>query len=95
MKADELWNKVYDLLIEIGGASAVERSDFVYAHINTECHEWRFCGKLDFGGKFWREKFKVTCYSEDVTPNITLTMDILNNRLAELHKQVENQDANH
>ena len=61
-------NKIYDVLVELGGASERDRDSFVYHHTKEESEmpsEWRFGGKLGFGGKYWSERNWVTCYSED------------------------------
>ena len=55
------------------GANLNERRLFEQAMFPEEdsddyCHEYRFCGSLGFGGKYWQERNKVTCYLEDETP---------------------------
>lgn len=62
-------NKIYDLLVLFGGASETYRQSFVYEHLDSEypCREWRFCGHLGFGGKYWSETNTVSFYSEDET----------------------------
>jgi hypothetical protein len=70
----ETANKVYDILESIGASTAMRKS-FVYTHTKQECNEWRFQGKLGFGGKFWNEwsyieeryRWRVSCYTEDKT----------------------------
>ena len=49
--------KVYDLLV---GAYEPDRDNFIYHHTESKdgCSEWRFCGKLGFGGKY-RTGYKV------------------------------------
>lgn len=45
-----------------------DRDSFVHEFSETEepTNEWRFCGGLGFGGKFWHNHgFSVSCYSED------------------------------
>jgi len=66
----ELYNRVYDLLVHIGGASEDLRSSFLHNHTVSKdaCTEWRFCGRLGFGGKFRSQSFTVDCYKEDETP---------------------------
>lgn len=47
-------NKVYDLLVSIGGAYEPYGDSFIYHHTESKdgCSEWRFSGKLGFGGKY-------------------------------------------
>ena len=48
-------NAVYDVLVqECGAAGGHDRESFVSQQTTDEIAEWRFCGKLGFGGKFWR-----------------------------------------
>jgi len=63
-------NKIYDILVKECGASETEREHFVYSQTSEEIREWRFCGELGFGGKFWRndDRLYVNCYNEDLTP---------------------------
>jgi len=79
-------NKVYDLLVSIGGAYEPERDDFIYHHTesNVDCSEWRFCGKLGFGGKYRSRYNKVDCYIEDETPERIKLMDELNSALVRI-----------
>ena len=60
-------NRIYDILVEIGGASTDYRNDFIYHHTkeSNPCEEWRFGGKLGFGGKYRSVDNRVDCYSED------------------------------
>lgn len=78
-------NKVYDLLVSIGGANEDDRSSFIYHHCEDKhgCREWRFCGKLGFGGKYRSTWNGVTYYSEDETPE---RIDIKNQLNSELQK---------
>lgn len=68
------FERVYDLLIEHAGApkSGDTRLSFVlyFTDAASRGTEFRFCGKLGMGGKFWRNagRFYVTCYKEDETP---------------------------
>lgn len=81
--SEEKANKVYDLLVSIGGATENDRDDFVYHHCTSEygCCEWRFCGKLGFGGKYRSTWNGVTYYSEDETPEIKEVSKTLNEAL--------------
>lgn len=79
-------NKVYDMLVGIGGAFEDDRSNFVYHHCESKdgCDEWRFGGKLGFGGKYYSRENMVTCYSEDETPGRLELIKVLNKMLATL-----------
>jgi len=80
-------NKVYDLLVSIGGASEDERGSFVYHHCEYKygCTEWRFMGKLGFGGKYRSTWNGVTYYPEDETKNIITLKKILNEKLKNIN----------
>jgi hypothetical protein len=66
-------NKIYDILVEHAGASESMRQTFVYDHTNPKLKrflrvtEWRFQGKLGFGGKLWIDgnRIYIDCYQED------------------------------
>lgn len=73
-------DKVYDVLVEIGGADKTDRDNFVYHHIEG-CGEWRFSGKLGFGGKYLSEYNKVTCYPEDETTERLKLINEINEKL--------------
>jgi hypothetical protein len=79
-------NKVYDLLVQLGGAWEDDRWDFVYHHTESEygCGEWRFGGKLGAGGKYRSSHNVVTCYREDETPQTKELMNELNTKLAQI-----------
>lgn len=59
--------KVYDVLVMYAGASAEPqtRDAFVQA-ISEGCTEFRFQGKLGFGGKYRPKTNTVDCYPEDL-----------------------------
>lgn len=79
----ELANRVYDLLVSLGGADESERQSFIYHHCDSKdgCDEWRFRGKLGFGGKYRSTTNTVTCYQEDETPQIMDTIVQINTAL--------------
>lgn len=63
---------LYQLLIEHAGAPASGIASFITAQLQGEqpCPEYRFQGKLGFGGKLYYDRargFTATCYSEDLT----------------------------
>ena len=63
------FGSVFDMLNTIGGAHESMRQDFIYHHTSAQpCDEYRFQGKLGFGGKYWRKENRVSCYREDETP---------------------------
>lgn len=83
-------NLIYDLLVEECGASEWkhDRTSFIHAHTAREYlgHEYRFCGYLGFGGKFWNEsqKFRVSAYSENEDAEVVLMVARANERLQRL-----------
>lgn len=88
--------EVYDILVTWAGAydnkDSWERNNFIYDHTKTkyDVTEWRFCGKLGFGGKYWSDENCVTCYSEDETKERLEIIKITNEKLAELAKKYKN-----
>ena len=84
-KADA--NAIYDILKEECGATEFWREDFVRS--GADITEYRFQGVLGFGGKFWNtnDRWYVTCYSEDETPERRGVMDAANKRLAALKEK--------
>jgi hypothetical protein len=61
-----LYHRVYAALVYYAGAPAGEAENFVL-HLSGDSPptEWRFCGSLGFGGKFYPESMTVRCYPED------------------------------
>ncbi len=51
-----------------------------------KCVEFRFGGKLGFGGKVWadRDRIHVTCYPEDMTDERRAIIERTNDRLSKL-----------
>lgn len=84
---EEKANNVYDLLVDIGGACESERDQFVYYHTKEKCYEWRFSGKLGFGGKYRSKTNTVDCYVEDETKKRKKIMKELNDALAKIHEK--------
>lgn len=80
LKIKQNLNKIYDLLVSVGGAREKERESFIYHHTNG-CDEWRFQGKLGFGGKYRSRTNTVDCYLEDETPERTKIVKQLNEEL--------------
>lgn len=79
-------NKVYELLVSVGGASERDRESFIYHHCESEygCGEWRFQGKLGFGGKYYSRNNRVCFYTEDTTPERDQIRSQLNELLSEI-----------
>lgn len=82
-------NKIYDVLVNEGGASETMRNSFVYAYEKDdedEMTEWRFSGNLGFGGKYWKQRNQVTCYSEDETTERNILVDKINKLLLDINE---------
>ena len=64
---------IYDILVHVCGANPDSREYFVQ-YVGEEhdsgSYEWRFMGRLGFGGKFYMnlDNWRVDCYREDSTP---------------------------
>jgi hypothetical protein len=86
----DLFSAVYSALVEKAGALESYRRDFIYHHTEAEhpCDEWRFQGKLGFGGKYWRRDNQVSCYSEDSTPEREAIIVETNAALSSLNAEV-------
>lgn len=79
-------NKIYDLLVLMGGANESEREMFIHHHCKGKylTNEFRFRGKFGFGGKYRRLTNKVTYYREDETPNLAALAKEINTKLAKI-----------
>jgi hypothetical protein len=79
-------NKVYDILVQLGGAAPDMRDSFVYQHNDERaeliCDEWRFQGRLGFGGKYRRKQNTVDYYREDETTERKKLAKQINSTLA-------------
>lgn len=90
-KGKEFYEKVYDILVELGGAPEDGYRDaFVYNYTEEKfkSNEWRFQGKLGFGGKYRGETNMIDCYTEDETPERLELIKTINEKLKDL--QYEN-----
>lgn len=78
-------DQIYTVLVDLCGATERDRGDFVWNF--DRIREWRFQGRLGFGGKFYRERegLRVGCYPEDRTPERDAMVDMANRRLKEFH----------
>jgi hypothetical protein len=85
----EFFNRVYDLLVSIGGATESMRDSFIYHHARDKfpCDEFRFMGTLGFGGKYYRRENRVSCYREDETPLRRQIIERLNAELKKISPQ--------
>lgn len=81
-------NAIYDLLVRLAGASNRElhRTMFIDSVVLRGTNEYRFCGALGFGGKFYASNWRVSAYPEDVAANsdLELIVNHTNNALYEL-----------
>ena len=62
---------IFDVLASICGAPETHRIPFIAYLASNKDGEYRFQGKLGFGGKFYfnRRSFRVGYYPEDFTPD--------------------------
>lgn len=82
---EEIANKIYDVLCQMGGADQSMRDSFVHHHTTDEdCREWRFSGKLGFGGKYYSEVNKVDCYPEDRNKDRKILIKKINHALNDI-----------
>jgi hypothetical protein len=87
-------NLIFDTLVEHCGANESNRDSFVYSHVSGEhlkdhgSSEFRFMGKLGFGGKFRINsgRFYVDYYQEDETSEIKAAAKKTNESLMQLLK---------
>lgn len=82
----EFSNKVYDILVEHGGAPESMRGNFVFSHHEDEfpCWEYRFQGHFGFGGKYWSERNAITYYEENHTKKLDKLEAKINKLLGEI-----------
>lgn len=91
VKSEKFYGQVYDLLILFGGAPNTpdHKQAFIYEFMYDKhsAGEWRFQGKLGFGGKYWSEINEVSCYSEDETPERLALIKLINKELKKLQNE--------
>lgn len=82
-------NKIYNILVNFGGAYEPDRDNFIYHHCKAKniCTEWRFQGKLGFGGKYYSDLNVVDCYQENETPLILELIEKINSELKNIHDE--------
>src|SRR5687767_9908335 len=80
----KFWTKVYDIIIEECGATPTDK--FHFLGNKHDFIEWRFQGKLGFGGKLWNNNYKiyVSCYPEDLNNERQNIIDTTNKKLEQL-----------
>jgi len=97
----EMAMKIWRILVDVCGAyedeDGREEAGFLMATTaikRTGAREWRFCGKLGFGGKFWvnNSRWYVNCYRENETAEKVNIMERANNLLALLLREHLGQD---
>ena len=81
------YSKAYNLLIEHCGIRDDDMRDtFIRHFVEQGGMEWRFQGKLGFGGKFWHtgRGWDINCYREDETKELKALIKTVNGLLADL-----------
>jgi hypothetical protein len=79
----------WDVLVQHAGADPdpQAKKDFLrHVRENPDFTEYRFCGHLGFGGKFWDylNQLYVSCYPEDATPERVTLIAKVNELLSDL-----------
>lgn len=77
-------NRVYDLLVSIGGAKEEDRENFLFEVCDRKSVEYKFNGKLGSGGKYKATWNGVTYYHETKTPEIVQIAELLNYELKKI-----------
>lgn len=79
---EELANSIYTCLVNEAGAFERERERFLHEFTkNIPTSEWRFRGKLGFGGKYrWRTN-TIDCYKENETKERKKIIESVNQSL--------------
>lgn len=79
---------IFKVLVDSGGADPAEADTFRWVLIANHAREYRFRGKLGFGGKlYWsRNNLRVAYYAEDQTPERDELAADLNHALARLSR---------
>lgn len=83
---EEIFHKVYDLLEKHVGAEPWHRDDFVQYLAYQRGEEYRFCGNLGMGGKFYNNggRLYVSCHKEDETDERYEAIETVNELLTEI-----------
>ena len=84
----EIAAKIYDILVAEAGASLEWKAKEHFTDLQSSEYvtEFRFCGKLGLGGKFWRNggRWYINCYPDDSTPERERIIKATNERLQAL-----------
>src|SRR5258708_1529027 len=88
--------RIAEILVVECGANAEHLKSYGFESYVTTAKrvEFRFQGRLGFGGKFHAspglngDRWYVTCYAEDANPKRLHLIDNANTRLAELQEEV-------
>lgn len=83
---EETFRAIYRILVQHAGADRSSRAELVFADTfmsNVMHTEYRFCGKLGFGGKFRRNngRYYIDCYREDENSERLQIIDTVNKLL--------------
>lgn len=91
----DLARRIWAILAEECGSEGEQTRNGFLIHVPDGCREYRFCGHLGFGGKFYaeRDRWRVGCYREDETPDRLAMIARANARLAALRDEMEQQPA--
>ncbi len=86
-QSKEFYERVFDILIRCAGAPESMRENFIYCQTKGigSCDEYRFQGRLGYGGKYWRKSNKVNCYSEDLTDDRAALIQDTNEKLKSIN----------
>jgi len=80
---------VYDILVKEAGAPISLKENFMYHMTNDNCSEYRFQGKLLFGGKYWSDTNRVNYYREDKNEERDMIVERTNEKLKYLQLSME------
>ena len=95
---ESFFEQAWNILVTLGGAMPDEKERFVRLHEHpNKCgiSEYRFCGILGFGGKFWVNcgpgscPVYVTCYPEDANQKRKRIIVNINSALNELYEKMQ------
>lgn len=95
VRVDSPADDIFDVLVSGADASESDRLAFVRWFYGADGSEYRFCGCLGFGGKFWRNagRWYVNTYPELMNDERASAIDDVNERLAILRSRYRDNDA--
>lgn len=73
--------EVYDILVELGAIEKMRTAFTQYLLDKDYSKEWRFQGKLGYGGKYYFPENRVDCYSEDFDEKTQILIEEANKKL--------------